>query len=153
MDDEGFLECTQALPDDWDADSDGEPHEQPELVAWLLVGDTKYEVYEGETKIGRDSASCAIVLSQKVLSKEHAALEVTSGVHTLVDLGSMNKTRIGKMCILKYLADKRSRITKINCSFDPMVNSNCLPIASHIHVRTTIKKFLSSASAYRIKLP
>ncbi|XP_064115508.1 uncharacterized protein LOC135221698 [Macrobrachium nipponense] len=103
MDDEGFLECTQALPDDWDADSDGEPHEQPELVAWLLVGDTKYEVYEGETKIGRDSASCAIVLSQKVLSKEHAALEVTSGVHTLVDLGSMNKTRIGKMALKPHV--------------------------------------------------
>ncbi|XP_066969795.1 mediator of DNA damage checkpoint protein 1-like isoform X2 [Macrobrachium rosenbergii] len=103
MDDEGFLECTQALPDDWDGDSDGEPHEQPELVAWLLVGDTKYEVYEGETKIGRDSASCAIVLSQKVLSKEHAALEVTSGVHTLVDLGSMNKTRIGKMALKPHV--------------------------------------------------
>ncbi|XP_068244269.1 mediator of DNA damage checkpoint protein 1-like isoform X3 [Palaemon carinicauda] len=103
MDDEGFLECTQALPDDWDADSDGEPGDQPELVAWLEVGDKKYEVFEGQTKIGRDPETCAIVLSQKVLSKEHAAIEVTSDVHTLVDLGSMNKTRIGKMALKPHI--------------------------------------------------
>nr|XP_045581871.1 uncharacterized protein LOC123745398 isoform X1 [Procambarus clarkii] len=97
MDDTQVLECTQALADDWD-NEEGDPKEQS-LVAWLEVGGSRHDIHLGETKIGRDSATCRIVLDNKVLSKQHAVIEVDRDMHTIADLGSMNKTRIGKMIL------------------------------------------------------
>ncbi|XP_071537714.1 uncharacterized protein [Panulirus ornatus] len=97
MDDTQDLECTQALPDDWD-NEESAPNEQ-HLVAWLEINGSRHDVHEGETTIGRDATACKIVLQNKVLSKRHAVLEVEGNLHTIADLGSMNKTRIGKMIL------------------------------------------------------
>ncbi|XP_076036973.1 uncharacterized protein LOC143022575 [Oratosquilla oratoria] len=100
MDDTQMLECTQALADDvWD---DLETS-KPKLVAVLEVGDTCHDVFEGETKIGRDPATCNIIINKPVLSKEHAVLEVEGSVHMIADLGSRNKTRIGKMLLKPHV--------------------------------------------------
>ncbi|XP_063593832.1 centrosomal protein of 170 kDa-like [Penaeus indicus] len=98
MDDTQALECTQALPADWDEDDDNNSGEK-RIVAWLEIEGVRHEIFEGETKIGRDQATCGIVLQNKVLSKEHALFDIEGETHTLADLGSMNKTRIGKMVL------------------------------------------------------
>ncbi|XP_047484577.1 uncharacterized protein LOC125036181 [Penaeus chinensis] len=98
MDDTQALECTQALPADWDEDDDNNSGEK-RIVAWLEIEGVRHDIFEGETKIGRDQATCGIVLQNKVLSKEHALFDIEGETHTLADLGSMNKTRIGKMVL------------------------------------------------------
>ncbi|XP_042879397.1 uncharacterized protein LOC122257910 [Penaeus japonicus] len=98
MDATQALECTQALPADWDEDDDLNSREK-RVVAWLEIEGFRHEIFEGETKIGRDPATCGIVLQNKVLSKEHALFDVEGEAHTLADLSSMNKTRIGRMVL------------------------------------------------------
>lgn len=96
MDETQALDCTQAL-DDWiNEDDDSTEHS---LVAWLEVDGRRHDIHLGETKIGRDPETCQIVLHNKVLSKQHAVFEVEGDIHTIADLGSMNKTRIGKMIL------------------------------------------------------
>lgn len=35
-------------------------------VAWLEIEGVRHELFEGETKIGRDQTTCGIVLQNKV---------------------------------------------------------------------------------------
>ncbi|XP_042219191.1 uncharacterized protein LOC121864213 [Homarus americanus] len=97
MDDTQELECTQVLSDNWD--DEGSVSGEPCLAGWLEVYGIRHDIYEGETKIGRDAASCKIVLQHKVLSNQHAVIDVEEGLHTIADLGSRNKTRLGKMIL------------------------------------------------------
>ncbi|XP_063871217.1 mucin-5AC-like isoform X3 [Scylla paramamosain] len=96
MDDTQQLDCTQALL--CDQDEEDELDETHHLVAWLEVNGSQHQVFGGKNIIGRDPDGCKIVIPNKVLSKQHAVVEVRAGTHTLSDLGSCNKTRLGKKC-------------------------------------------------------
>ncbi|KAK4311781.1 hypothetical protein Pmani_016738 [Petrolisthes manimaculis] len=95
MDDTQVLDCTQALPDDFDEDIE----EGPSIVAWVEVNGERFDVTRGETKIGRDPEACRIEINSTALSREHAVIETDGDVHTLADLGSRNKTKIGRMIL------------------------------------------------------
>ncbi|XP_050693463.1 uncharacterized protein LOC126984121 [Eriocheir sinensis] len=101
MDDTQLLDCTQAIP--CDLDDDEEEEEAHHLVAWLEVNGNRHEIFSGRNIIGRDPDKCKVFIPSKVLSKEHAVVEVRAGTHTLADLDSSNKTRLGKMTLRPHV--------------------------------------------------
>ncbi|XP_045126310.1 mediator of DNA damage checkpoint protein 1-like [Portunus trituberculatus] len=101
MDNTQQLDCTQALL--CDQDEEEEVDETHHLLAWLEVNGNQHEIFSGKNIIGRDPDRCKILIPSKVLSKQHAVVEVRAGTHTLADLGSCNKTRLGKMVLRPHV--------------------------------------------------
>ncbi|KAM4641091.1 mediator of DNA damage checkpoint protein 1 [Discoglossus pictus] len=84
-------------------------HEEPDKpVAYLHMFSGTYgpaqdfPIYWGENIIGRHSR-CDITLPAQSVSKQHAVIEVQSGCHTLLDRGSLNKTRRFKAAITPHV--------------------------------------------------
>lgn len=68
-------------------------------VATLLIEDEYHTIYNTENVIGRE-ISCDIVIGNSVVSSKHAVIEAEdSEAHLIYDLGSTNKTKLGKVSI------------------------------------------------------
>ncbi|RXG70394.1 hypothetical protein Avbf_00379 [Armadillidium vulgare] len=94
------MEETQVMNFDETFDRSDIEDETPIIIGWMEIDNRRHELKEGTIKVGRDPSTCKIVIgNEKTVSKEHAVLEVDKTCVTLMDLGSRNKTRIGKMVL------------------------------------------------------
>ncbi|KAL7644575.1 UNVERIFIED_CONTAM: hypothetical protein RMT77_004112 [Armadillidium vulgare] len=94
------MEETQVMNFDETFDRSDIEDETPIIIGWMEIDNRRHELKEGTIKVGRDPSTCKIVIgNEKTVSKEHAVLEVDKTCVTLMDLGSRNKTRIGKMML------------------------------------------------------
>ncbi|KAB7497703.1 hypothetical protein Anas_02813 [Armadillidium nasatum] len=94
------MEETQVMNFDETFDRSDIEDETPIISGWMEIDNRRHELKEGTIKVGRDPSTCKIVIgNEKTVSKEHAVLEVDNTCVTLMDLGSRNKTRIGKMVL------------------------------------------------------
>lgn len=72
-------------------------------VATLLIEDEYHTIYNTENVIGRE-ISCDIVIGNSVVSSKHAVIEAEdSEAHLIYDLGSTNKTKLGKMFLKPHV--------------------------------------------------
>ncbi|XP_077990948.1 uncharacterized protein LOC144445280 [Glandiceps talaboti] len=128
------LDATQVIPlDDYedatqaiDMDDDSED-DQKKPVGFLKVftqkgvKETMYPVFEGENRIGRhDKVEISIPI--KALSKQHACIKVSSGVHLLYDMDSRNKSKRHKMYLepnVRYELKHEDSLTfaDVNCQY------------------------------------
>ncbi len=74
-------------------------------LCWVVCGESKVQLAEGEHLIGRHPASIVAIDSHAV-SRHHAAIRISAEEATLIDLGSRNGTflrgqRIGSPAILQ----------------------------------------------------
>ncbi|XP_031561221.1 mediator of DNA damage checkpoint protein 1-like isoform X3 [Actinia tenebrosa] len=155
------LDDTQAL----DLDEYDETEEEQEVkrnrkqVGQLKVfrtGDFEekiYDIFEGENFIGRDERT-DVYIPRKSLSKTHACIEVSEGLHLVYDDNSKNRTRRDKMILkpqVRYelhhgdmltLADTKCQYFKGKMEQDNEDNDtgsetgseSMLPVGSAIHV-------------------
>jgi DNA-binding winged helix-turn-helix (wHTH) protein len=75
-------------------------------LCWVVYGDSRIQLTEGDHLIGRHPASIVVIESPTV-SRHHAAIRVAGVSATLLDLGSRNGTflggeRIGSSVALKH---------------------------------------------------
>lgn len=82
----------------------GEPAEVPRAVppqpprdslCWLILGERRIQLSEGEHLIGRNPAS-VLPIDSPTVSRHHASIRVTGDQAVLEDLGSLNGTRVGE---------------------------------------------------------
>ncbi|CAH1399754.1 unnamed protein product [Nezara viridula] len=72
-------------------------------VATLLIEDEYHTIYNTENVIGREK-TCDIVISNNAVSSKHAVIEAEdSDAHLIYDLGSTNKTKLGKMVLKPHV--------------------------------------------------
>jgi len=70
---------------------------KPKANAWLVARDGKsYQLFQGETVIGRQSACEIQIIGDTTMSKQHAKIVESNGHFKLYDLGSTNGTRVNK---------------------------------------------------------
>jgi DNA-binding winged helix-turn-helix (wHTH) protein len=72
----------------------GQPPRRPALSRWLLVGDRRIALFDGENVIGRDPEA-NVTLDFSTVSRRHARLIVTDKSTVLEDLDSKNGTTFG----------------------------------------------------------
>jgi hypothetical protein len=65
----------------------------PDSLCWLIEGERRIQLSEGDNLIGRHPASVLPIDSLSV-SRHHASIHVTGDQAVLQDLGSMNGTRV-----------------------------------------------------------
>jgi pSer/pThr/pTyr-binding forkhead associated (FHA) protein len=63
-------------------------------MAWLVDEQTgrQYQLFRGDTRIGRKAEVNDIVLNDPTVSREHALIRETNGVFTIYDRGSKGGT-------------------------------------------------------------
>ncbi|XP_069694916.1 uro-adherence factor A-like [Periplaneta americana] len=94
------MECTQVLDDISFEEPTQFKEGEKKQVGCLEIKGVKHAIYNGENRIGREGSCCAISVCSKALSKEHAVIEVLDpDSHLIYDVGSRNKTRLGKMTL------------------------------------------------------
>ena len=93
---------TQALDTESTSDEKAEVcKESRKMVGYLKLfkqqglSEKRYKIFEGENFIGRDESS-DVFIPKKSLSKTHACIEVTDGLHLIFDNNSKNKTKRAK---------------------------------------------------------
>lgn len=62
---------------------------------WIKLRSQRFPIREGETTLGR-SRYCSVVVPSAEASREHAAIQFSSGTLTLTDLDSSNGTLLNK---------------------------------------------------------
>ncbi|KAK7793145.1 hypothetical protein R5R35_011020 [Gryllus longicercus] len=96
------MDCTQVLESD--ELNDSLAYKYKVKVAELKVNDNLYPIFSGSNRIGRDPEFCSVVFNNMTLSKEHAVIEVEDRFsHLIYDLGSKNKTRVGKTILKPHI--------------------------------------------------
>lgn len=60
-------------------------------MLWLVIGQERIPLRQGETTLGR-SHYCTVVLDSAIASRQHAAIEIRNGEVLLNDLDSRNGT-------------------------------------------------------------
>ncbi|KAI0227640.1 hypothetical protein LSAT2_021846 [Lamellibrachia satsuma] len=86
--------------DDEVADEDKKPVAHLKVLSHKGFPETLFPLYDGNNVVGRQEGPCNVLIPLKALSKQHACIEVRAEQHFLVDKGSRNKTRRGKMFLL-----------------------------------------------------
>jgi DNA-binding winged helix-turn-helix (wHTH) protein len=64
------------------------------LARWLIVGERRFALTEGENLIGRDPVEAGVLLDYATISRRHARVIVSGTGAVLEDLGSKNGTTI-----------------------------------------------------------
>ncbi|KAJ1532278.1 hypothetical protein ONE63_000892 [Megalurothrips usitatus] len=95
------FECTQILDKSFEIDQRKEPEKLQ--VAILKINGQTFNIFNGDTKIGRDPKNCHVFINRKSVSAHHALIEVESGHHLLCDLGSSNSTRLNGMLLKPHV--------------------------------------------------
>ncbi|XP_076340967.1 uncharacterized protein LOC143241651 [Tachypleus tridentatus] len=102
------LDQTQAIDLEFSDDED-KNEEEKQQVAYLLFPEQpgvdtslKMPLFEGENIIGRDDKA-DVCLRNKALSKQHALVEIHNFSALICDLGSLNKTRKGKLFLKPHV--------------------------------------------------
>jgi hypothetical protein len=76
------------------AEPAGEAPARRDSLCWVVCGESRIQLAQGDHLIGRHPASVVIIDSPKV-SRHHAAIRVAGASATLLDLGSRNGTFVG----------------------------------------------------------
>ncbi|XP_023712511.1 uncharacterized protein LOC111867156 isoform X2 [Cryptotermes secundus] len=98
------MDCTQVLDDINFGDATHYKEGEKKQLGCLEIAGVKHSLYNGENLIGRDASCCSVSVSSKALSKEHAVIEIIDeDNHLIYDLGSRNKTRLGKMILQPHV--------------------------------------------------
>ncbi|KAG7302283.1 hypothetical protein JYU34_013778 [Plutella xylostella] len=102
------MECTQRL--ECTQDLNPESYSQrtgPDQVGFLGICGQTYPIHVGPNKVGRDPQTCSIVLDMNSLSRQHAVINVLASSskkeYMLMDLGSVNKTKLGLKTLQPYI--------------------------------------------------
>jgi len=79
----------------------------PERAAWLYVLNSQqagrdYRL-QAETTIGRDDATCEVILTDSQLSAEHARIRREGNSYVLYDLASRNGTTLNGECVQRHI--------------------------------------------------
>ncbi|XP_015121786.1 mediator of DNA damage checkpoint protein 1 [Diachasma alloeum] len=94
------FQCTQVIEDDGSSESSGysSPNDKAQ-VGTLEIGNRRYAILRGLTKVGRHPA-CEICLEDSTVSKMHAEIEANGKNVFICDLQSSNKTRLNDAVLL-----------------------------------------------------
>ncbi|CAH2090159.1 unnamed protein product [Euphydryas editha] len=92
------LECTQELYPNISEKT------FPEQIGFLGICGTKYPLKKGPNKIGRDPATCNIILNFNSISRQHAVINILNNREfMLMDLDSANKTKLSDKTLDAYI--------------------------------------------------
>eukprot|EP00794_Sanderia_malayensis_P006813 gene6813-7582_t len=98
------VDATQQIENTFDEDSFGLDQTGNQKVADLIIRKLdlpcqhSFPIFEGKNIIGRHE-NADIHVAHKPISKKHACIEVLAGQHFIMDYGSKNKTRRGKLIL------------------------------------------------------
>ena len=85
-------------------------------VFWLKYRGTKFPVRRGETILGR-SPYCSIVISNRLVSRQHAAIRLLPGGLEIEDLGSANGTLVNSEPIIGARRLTKGDVIRIGSDF------------------------------------
>lgn len=108
------MECTQVLISSPSRDIIPCEKKQNRIVAKLTINGITHDIFNRENTIGRGD-SCNIILKNEAISSRHAIIEANDcEEHILYDLGSTNKTKLGKTTLkpnVRYFINDGANLT------------------------------------------